>query len=169
MLYLIVALGEDVGGDDGLLVHNGLHNLGDVGGGDGLVNWHGVWLVDGDGVGLVNGHGLGDWDGLWHTDQLDGLHGHGREVSAKTESVTTETSGGGDRHWGGVADWASAQQGTTVTTVQTAKTAKTAIGAEEGRVGNSHREEGSDNEEFHFGCGWGGDDLGSDKRNTLRC
>ena len=52
-----------------------------------LVNGHGVWLI--------NGNGLGDRYGLRHGHQLDGLHGHGRKVSSMTETVASKAGWGG--------------------------------------------------------------------------
>jgi len=159
-------LRDDMGGDDGLLVHNGLHNLGDVWGWDGLVNWHGVWLVDGHRVGLVNWDWLSDWDGLWHTDQLDSLDWDGREVTTVTEAVAAKTSWGSVRkgEWGSAvaeADgtWTTVAAELTTGTDGTSTVADWASAiaeagmAEQGWVGNSHSDEGSDNEEFHVLAG----------------
>lgn len=92
---------QDVGAEDGLLVHDWLQNLGDVWGSDWSVNWDGVGLVDWHGVWLVNWDWLGHWDGLGHADQLDSLHWHWREVTTGTETVTSKTGWGRDGNWGG--------------------------------------------------------------------
>ena len=52
-----------------------------------LVNGHGVWLI--------NGNGLGDRYGLRHGHQLDGLHGHRTEVSSVAETVASKAGWGG--------------------------------------------------------------------------
>lgn len=99
-------MAEDGRGENRLLVHHWLDDLGDVRGSNWSVNGNGVGLINWDGVWLIHGDGLGDWDRLGDSHQLDSLHGHWAEVTAKTKSVSAETSWG-SHSVGSGQDWAS--------------------------------------------------------------
>lgn len=103
------------------------------------------YLVNGHGVRLIDGNGLGNWYGLRHGHQLDGLHGHRTEVSSVAETVASKAGWGGAVT--GKAETTVEEKAVSVASAEAtseAVTSQATVADKQSRVGDGQRDESGD-------------------------